>query len=69
MPAYIHSFLYTSLKTDSEPDVNVSVYNGVVDTENSLEYSVLEGQVFGVECRTQPYFSVHWKGTSEMEGW
>ena len=67
MLVYIHSFSYTLMKTDREPDVDVSVYNGVVVTENSLEYSVLEGQVFGVECRTQPQFSVHWKSTSGLE--
>ena len=65
---YTHLFLYTLLKTDRVPDVDVSVYNRVVVTANSMEYSVLEGQVFGVVCSTQPQFSVRWYSAAGLEG-
>ena len=62
-----HVRLY-SLLTDREPDVNVSLYSGVPATENSFEYTVLEGQIFGLECRTQPQFSVMWNDTNGVPG-
>ena len=54
--------------TDRKPDVNVSLYSGVLATESSLGYTVLEGQVFGIECTTQPQFDVNWYNAYGMAG-
>ena len=54
--------------TDREPDVNVSLYGGVIATENSLGYSVLDGQIFGLDCRTESQFSVNWYDANGVKG-
>ena len=49
--------------------MDLTLYNGVSVTKVGMDYSVLEGQVFGIECRTQEQFQVNWwHGTSLIQG-
>ena len=54
--------------TDRKPDVNVSLYSGILITESNVGYTVLEGQVFGIECKTLPQFGVNWYNAYGVEG-
>ena len=54
---------------DKIPNVNLTLYDGVSVTKDGMDFFVLEGQVFGIECRTQEQFQVNgWYGTSLFQG-
>lgn len=45
------------------PTVNVSLYTDPTQADYSTpdEYTVLQGQMFGLVCETESYFSANWQ--------
>ena len=49
--------------------MDLTLHDGESVTRDDTKYFVFEGQVFGIECRTQEQFQVNWwHGTSLIQG-
>ena len=71
---HFDSFFPSEYDTERTPTVNVTVSTGfsqdafATNSEgSSSEFTVREGQVFGLKCETEPQFTANWL-TSVGEG-
>ena len=60
-----------STTAERTPSANISLYNGLIDSDFTSDtdnnYYVREGQEFGVLCETEPHFTADWFTSSNKK--